>query len=81
MEEKTFATVSRHSDLQNSMGLHDSTDTVCRKVKGIDLERLLHSKKAHTHREQLSKDSTIRNEDEHYKRHLFSQRLDYCAHK
>lgn len=81
MGERIFATVSRHSDLQNSMQLHDSTDTVYRKVKEIDLERLLHSKKAHIHREQLWKDSTIRNEDKHYKRHLFSQRLDYCTHK
>lgn len=63
------------------MLLHDSTDTVYGKVKGIDLEQLLYSKKAHVHREQLSKDSTIRNEDEHYKRHSFSQRSDYCAHK
>lgn len=45
-EKNTLATVGRHSDLQNPMWLHDSIHTMYRKMKVIDLERLLHSKKS-----------------------------------
>lgn len=47
--KSTFATVGRHSDLQNAMWLHDSIHNMYRKMKVIDLERLLHSKKACVH--------------------------------